>query len=235
MTNETSRRSVTTDDAPARNTPERGFTMLEMIVVVAVIAVLASIAIPLAAIFEDRAREEATEREMQSLEKALVAWYEDHDSFPADLDSLVDNGYLAAGLDSLGHSQDAWFNDYVYTPTSMTANLRSWGIDRTASTSDDLLLQVSAGASARAETRDEMETIHVALRNYESVRVVSSLPSLPNHWDVSGPTDGAFQMLISEGLIPNEVRFLTDSWGSTYAYAGTPSDAVASPGLGAGP
>jgi general secretion pathway protein G len=214
---------------------ERGFTMLEMIVVVAVIAILASIAVPLTTVFEDRARTGATEEEMRSLEDALVAWYEDHGSFPADLDSLTTGGYLAGDTDPLGHRKDAWYSDYAYVPAGMVAGLASPGADRASATADDITRQVTAGVVARAETRDEMETIHVALRNYETIRIPSSLPSLPNHWDVQGVTPGAFQDLVAEGLLPNDTRFLTDSWGSTYVYNGTPEDWVASTGLGAGP
>ena len=63
---------------------EAGFTMIEMIVMVGVIAVLASIAVPLVTVMEDRARGKATLAEMESLEEALLAWYDDFGGFPAE-------------------------------------------------------------------------------------------------------------------------------------------------------
>ena len=226
------------ETAPGTEGPSpgsRGFTMFELIVVIAIIAVLASIVVPLAGVFDDRAREDATEKEMKGIEQALVAWYEDHGSFPADLDSLESGGYLADGFEPGGHDTDAWNNAYVYTVAGMTAGLVSPGIDRVGATGDDLTLTVRASMHAREETRDEIGTIHVALRNYESRRITDGLPNLPNHWPDQGGTDGAFQELVDEGLLPDEVRFLTDSWGSSYAYGGTPSDYVSSPNLGGGP
>jgi prepilin-type N-terminal cleavage/methylation domain-containing protein len=216
-------------------TDERGFTMIELIVVVSAIAILASIAIPLAITMETRTRIQASEKEMHAVERALVAYYEDHGFFPADLDSLETGGYMAGNLGTEDHTTDAWFRDYRYTPAALTASLVSDGPDFTASTADDITFSVSAGVVARTETRDEMETIHVALRNYESVRVISSLPALPSHWNTQSGLDGGFQMLVAEGMLPNEARFLTDSWGSTYAYGGTPQDYVTSTNVGVGP
>lgn len=214
---------------------ETGFTMIELIVVVSAIAILASIAIPLAITMETRSRIDASEKELQAVQTALVAYYEDHGFFPADLDSLETGGYMGGGLGTEDPTTDAWFRDYHYTPSALTASLASDGPDFTAATADDITLSVSAGVVARTDTRDEMETIHVALRNYESVRVVSSLPALPNHWDVLGATDGAFQALVNESLLPNDIRFLTDAWGSTYVYGGTPQDYVTSVNVAVGP
>jgi len=213
----------------------RGFTMIELIVVVASIAILASIALPLALNMDTRARMDATEEEMRSVERALIAYYEDHGFFAADLDSLETGGYLGGALGAADPTLDAWFRAYRYTPAALAATLVSDGPDHVAATADDISFAISAGVVARTETRDEMETIHVALRNYESIRVTSSLPSLPDHWDTAGAIDGAFQDLVAEGMLPDEPRFLADSWGSTYAYGGTPQDYVTSPNVGAGP
>ncbi len=211
-----------------------GFTMLELIVVIAVVAILASIVVPLAVVFDDRTRGEATANEMRGLETALVAWYEDHGAFPSDLDSLVTAGLLGGEFDSTGHSTDAWHNDYAYSVSGMSAGLVSAGADRTASTADDLSLVVTASVLARSRTRDEMETIHVALRNYENLRVTNGLSGLSSTWDGSGPGTGALQSLIDEGLLPSGTRFLTDDWGSTYVFTGTPADYVTTPNIGGG-
>jgi type II secretory pathway pseudopilin PulG len=209
--------------------------MIEVIVVLAIVSVLAAIVVPLATVFEDRAREEATREEMQGIERALVAWYEDHGAFPDHLDSLAVRGYLDADFDTDAHTTDAWHETYDYSPAGMTADLVSAGVDRTPSTGDDLALTVTGTRHARRETRDEMETIHVALRHYESQRIPHGLSPLPDHWPDQGMTDGAFTILVDEGLLPDEARFLSDSWGTTYEYSGSPADYVTSPHLGASP
>ncbi len=214
---------------------QAGFTMIEVMVVIAIIAILASIVVPMAIVFEERARENATEKEMLGIQEALLAWYEDTGAFPAALDSLVTSGYLEGGLDTEAYTTDGWHSDYSYSASGMTASLTSLGMDRTTSTADDLVLSILGDVHAREETRDEVATIHVALRNYENQRVTNGLSSLPGHWSDQGAVDGAFQVLVDEALIPDEVRFLTDAWGSTYAFGGTPSDYVTTPNLGSGP
>lgn len=210
---------------------EAGFTMIEMIVVVAVIAILASIVVPMATMMEDRARLKATREEMDNLGGALLSYYEDNGVYPDSLGQLALDGYLGGQLDTDSYASDAWFNDYDYARAGLSATVISAGPDFVLSTGDDVTRVVAAAVVARKETRDEIGTIHVALRNYESVRVANLLPDLPSHWDVQGATPGAFQDLVAEGLIPDEVRFLADSWGSTYVYGGTPQDYVASPNL----
>ena len=69
----------------------------------------------------------------------------------------------------------------------------SAGPDFTFSSPDDITRVVAAAVVAREETRDEIGTIHVALRNYETIRVPNLLSDLPPHWDVQGATPGAFQ------------------------------------------
>jgi general secretion pathway protein G len=210
---------------------EAGFTMIEVIVVVAVIAILASIVVPMASMMEDRARLDATRQEMDNLGDALLSYYEDNGVWPDSLGQLALDGYLGGQLDTDSYATDGWFNDYDYTRAGLTATMVSAGPDITLATGDDVTRVVAAAVVARKETRDEIGTIHVALRNYETVRVPNLLPDLPSHWDVQGATPGAFQALVAEGLIPNEIRFLTDSWGSTYAFGGTPQDYVTSPNL----
>ncbi len=226
-------RIESTDCRGAVERARTGFTMIELIVVIAIVAILASIVVPLAVVFDDRARGEATAEEMRGLETALVAWYEDFGSFPSDLDSLVTAGYLGGEFDSTGHSTDAWFNDYAYTASGMSAGLSSAGADQVSSTADDLSLAVTATVLARNRTRDEMETIHVALRNYENLRVSNGLADLSSTWDGSGT--GAMQDLITEGLLPTGAKFIADDWGSTYVYTGSPADYVVSPNVGSGP
>jgi len=215
----------------SRRGHEAGFTMIEVIVVVAVIAILASIVAPMATMMEDRARLKATREEMDNLGNALLSYYGDNGVYPDSLGQLAVDGYLGGQLDTDAYSSDAWFNDYDYTQAGLSATVISAGPDFTLSTPDDVTRVVAAAVVAREETRDEIGTIHVALRNYETIRVPNLLPDLPPHWDVQGATPGAFQELVGEGLIPNEIRFLTDSWGSTYAYGGTPQDYVVSPNL----
>ena len=206
----------------------RGFTLVDLIIVVAVLAVMASVALPILTVMEDRAREQRTAQEMRVLEGALVAYYRDYGAYPSALADLDTGGYLPGDIEGQAYDLDAWQAAYDFSVSGMTATLVSAGVDRQTSSGDDLTRNVSSVHVEREETRDEMLTIHIALRNYD---LLGCLPDLPAHWDDLGGTDGAFRMLVDEGLLPDESRFLTDGWGSTYTYAGTPATCVDSPNV----
>ena len=86
--------------APARRAPRRrGFTLIELMIVVAIIGVLASIAIPKFADMIRKSQEGATKGNLGSMRSALSIYYGDMEGvYPGDdLSSLMLNGkYLAA-------------------------------------------------------------------------------------------------------------------------------------------
>ena len=77
-------------------------------------------------------------------------------------------------------------------------------------------------------TRDDMKTIHVALRNYESQRISVGLADLPSTWYSTGGGSTALALLIGEGYLPNQLRYAVDAWGTAYVYTGSPADQVTS-------
>ncbi len=58
--------------APAVRPSSRGFTLIEVIIAIAVISILASMAVPYAAKIIDQSRTEATRKEMEELHRAIV-------------------------------------------------------------------------------------------------------------------------------------------------------------------
>jgi general secretion pathway protein G len=113
--------------------PRRGFTLIEVIVAVAIVAVLAGAITPM--VFRElmQAREEATLRELAALESGLVAFYEDTGRLPT-----ADEGLAALAADpGVGRWQgpyvasdrgdpvqevttDAFGTAYVYDPEPTT-------------------------------------------------------------------------------------------------------------------
>jgi general secretion pathway protein G len=80
---------------------DRGFTMVELIVVMAILVVLASMALPAFAKIKDKAREVRAMEEIRGLEKAIGAYSIDKGgTLPPNLAALL----IPIPLDPWGHS-----------------------------------------------------------------------------------------------------------------------------------
>ena len=73
---------------------ERGFTLVELMVVVTILAILASIAIPRFSDQKQKAEEMKTKADITILQNAVDMFYFDHGVYPDETSDLVSAGYL---------------------------------------------------------------------------------------------------------------------------------------------
>ncbi|RCK80361.1 MAG: putative secretion system X protein GspG-like 2 [Candidatus Ozemobacter sibiricus] len=86
-----------------------GFTLIEMSVVVAIIGILYFTVVPLYGTTIQRARETALRENLQVLRKTIDLYFKDREVWPADLATLVKDGYLrAVPVDPLTGRADTW-------------------------------------------------------------------------------------------------------------------------------
>jgi general secretion pathway protein G len=79
------------EPAPAR---ARGFTLIELITVVALIAILAALALPNYRVAIIQAREAVLMEDLFQLREMIDQYYVDKGQYPQSLESLVEDGYL---------------------------------------------------------------------------------------------------------------------------------------------
>ena len=75
---------------------QKGFTLVELMVVVVIIGILAAIAVPIYRNVQTNAAEKACRANIRTLEGVLEVWKADNnlETYPETLDVLVDEGYI---------------------------------------------------------------------------------------------------------------------------------------------
>lgn len=94
---------------PRARRAQRGFTLLELIIVVAVIGILATIAMPRLLGTPDRAKEAVLKTNLRTFRSAIDQHYADKGRYPATLEALVESGYLReVPVDPMTKSAETW-------------------------------------------------------------------------------------------------------------------------------
>ena len=101
--------------APGSRLPasERGFTLLELLVVMTIIGILAAVAIPALRDSPQRAREAALREDLFTLRSTIDQYHGDKGYYPPDLATLVSDGYIRQiPVDPMTKSRDTWVVDF---------------------------------------------------------------------------------------------------------------------------
>jgi general secretion pathway protein G len=92
---------------------ERGFTLLELIIVIAIVGILATIAMPAMKDMPRRANEAVLKTNLRSLRDVIDQHYGDKGKYPTSLQALVDTGYLRRiPIDPITKSSETWIPIY---------------------------------------------------------------------------------------------------------------------------
>jgi general secretion pathway protein G len=93
----------------ARLRSVRGFTLMELLIVLALITILASIGLIAYSSNVQRGREAVLREDLYRMRDAIDQFYVDKGKYPADLNELVSGGYLrAVPVDPTTRSSESW-------------------------------------------------------------------------------------------------------------------------------
>lgn len=90
---------------------DKGFTLVELLIVIVILGILATVTVFAVRGITDRGDQSACEAEVQTVTAAAQAYYAQNGSYPGDVAELVSAGFLAkdagyvTGIDSNGVAQ----------------------------------------------------------------------------------------------------------------------------------
>lgn len=206
-----------------RRTRRSGFTILELIVVVAILSVLAGAAVPVATRAWNAAARRATRQRLDELARSSLAFFRDTSREPRDVLELLERPddvaswigpYVAIETrdPALGDhpiALDAWSRPIAIesAPGADSIALVSRGPDGLAS-EDDLAVEVDFTPARRERTLAAQEEIEAAIERFAARHPGERLPLL---WSQ------ARTRLISEGCLDPRLPTERDGWGRPFA------------------
>lgn len=230
------------NDPRPNPTSRRGFTLLELIVAVAIMAILAGAAIPVTVKVLTYKARQATRDELALLGSAAAECFRDTNVLPGAIaDLIVDPGttgwsgpYLPGVVtDQLsgqtGYLVDAWSRAYRYSTSGDTITLSSDAEDAAFGSPDDLVLDVDVTWIRREKTLEQLRVINQAIVLYNGQ--YQTTDPLPANWTL------ALDKLVLRGALPSTNGLQSDAWGSAFVEApagSAPVVRVTSPNVSAG-
>lgn len=116
-----------------------GFTLVELLVVMSIIAILLTVAVPRYLGSIENAKEAALKSSLARMREAIDQYHSDKGIYPSALDVLVESGYLRAlPVDPITESDRSW----VTTPPK-------------GATQEQSIYDVHSGASGQSRLRED--------------------------------------------------------------------------------
>ncbi len=124
----------------------RGFTLIELMVVIVILGILAGLIVPKIMDAPEKAKRSKARMQIESLETALKMYKLDNGVYPPSLQGLVEQADGAKNFRKGGYLEkgkipkDPWSNDFVYMHPGTHGgdyDLSSYGADGTGGGEDD--------------------------------------------------------------------------------------------------
>ncbi len=202
------------------NRAVRAFTLLEVVVVVAILALISGIVVPVAGVMIRQANTEETVDRLETVGRAIERFFEDTWTFPDALTDLAEDpgldgwagpyltmGYVADETGLADLEVDGFGTPFRLERLDDDRLLvRSFGADRANGGGDDLERVVNVAPIRRRRTLERIAVFDAAILAYNRNRG-DQQPALPP--DVAA----AHELLAQYGYLPGDAELRIDGWG----------------------
>jgi type II secretion system protein G len=127
---------------------QSGFTLIELMIVIAIIGLLVAIVIPDLLQTRMQSEIEACKASLRGLQSALELYYTHYKYYPDNMKTLITEGYLSENSD-----KDPWQHEFMYQPKYGGGGSDEGSTNKTASN----YLLGSAGPDGKKGTDDDID------------------------------------------------------------------------------
>ncbi len=199
-----------------------GFTLLELIIAISIMAIIAGAAVPVASMAINSKKARVTVEELDGLQLAAGEYFRDTGELPtaiSDMESAPSGVTGWAGpylqrfsIDSLsGLSQyavDAWSQAYTVTAAGSLLTISSAGEGGVHGDSNDIAVVLDVTPIRRKQTMQVLDIVNGAILKYNETFLDD---------DPLGATySNLLQQLVDEGYLPATAPFELDGWGDAF-------------------
>ncbi|MDF1837680.1 MAG: type II secretion system protein [Planctomycetota bacterium] len=204
------------------NKSRAGFTLIEMVVAVSIMAIIAGAAVPLTTRMITHQARTSTQEEQTEITASVGRYYADTEQLPASIGALLIepagvSGWTGPYAESIStdritglmtHQVDAWSRAYSVTLSGDEWTVNSAGQDANFGTADDITTSIDVTYLRRERTVARLKILNQAIVQYNGAWLEDD--PLPAEWN------SAFNKLVSRGYLPNDSRLANDGWGDAF-------------------
>jgi len=199
-----------------------GFTLLELVIAISIMAIIAGAAVPLATMAINSKKARATASELDGLQLAASEYFRDTAVLPTTIANMETapggvSGWAGPYLQRFSidpisglsqYSVDAWSNPFVLSSAGSVLTISSAALGAVHGDANDIAVTLDVTPIQREQTLDLIAILNRSILKYNETYVLSD-PLPATH-------SSLLLKLVNRNYLPTTVGFEVDAWGDAF-------------------